>query len=571
MISCAPMPPPIRFDAYYDNDALAAAIAALCEAHPRLAERRVLGRSHEGREVALLVLTNRDTGPDLQKPAFWVDANIHATEVTASMAALHLVKTLLEDYGRFAKVTRLLDEQAFYVVPRLNPDGAALALAARPRFLRSGTRPYPFADRQDGLHDEDMDGDGRILQLRIEDPTGDWKVSERDPRVMVKRAPDEEGGRYFRLFTEGRIESYDGHVIKAARAHQGLDFNRNYPGSWRPEGLQTGAGDFPGSEPEIRAVLEFLAAHPNVFGAITYHTFSRAILRPYATRDDKEMETDDVWVFEAIGKRGTELTGYPCVSVFHDFKYHPKEVITGVFDDWLYDHKGIFAFTVELWDLPTAAGCVEKNKQKKFIEWWRIHDPADDWKIIEFLDRHAPGGLVPWYRFEHPQLGPVELGGIDFMYTWRNPPPALLEAEIAPHAAFAIAFASLAPRLAWRAVEATALGDGCWRVLAVVENAGFLPTHVSAQAKKVKAARPPRLEIDLPGGATLEGGKRKVDVEHLEGRSNKLAVTSIWTDSNTDNRARVEWVVRAPAGARVTVRAIAERAGTIRRDVTLGA
>jgi murein tripeptide amidase MpaA len=560
----------IRFDTYHDNEALAARLAWLCESRPKLAELRSLGRSHEGRDIPLVVLTNKETGPDGDKPAFWVDANIHATEVTASAAALLLVKRLLDDHGRDPKVTRLLDEQAFYIVPRLNPDGAALALAKRPRFLRSGTRPYPFQDRDDGLHDEDMDGDGRILQMRIEDPAGDWRVSEEDPRVMVKRRPDEEGGKYYRLFTEGRVEGYDGHIVKAARTLEGLDFNRNFPGSWRPEGQQRGAGDYPGSEPEIRAVIDFLAKHPNVFGAITYHTFSRAILRPYGTRDDKEMETDDLWVFEAIGRRGTEITGYPCVSVFHDFKYHPKEVITGVFDDWLYDHKGIFAFTVELWDLPTAAGCEQKNKEKKFIEWWRIHPPEDDWKIVRYLDQHAPAGLVPWYPFEHPQLGKVELGGIDFMYTWRNPPPALLEAEIRPHADFAIAFAALAPRLAFRTVEATAVGEGHHRVLAVVENAGFLPTHVSAQAKKMKAVRPVRLEIELPAGATLaSSGKRKVEVDQLEGRSNKLSVTSIWSDSNTDNRAKAEWLVHAPAGGTVVVRAISERAGTIRREVSL--
>ena len=71
---------------------------------------------------------------------------------------------------------------------------------------------------------------------------------------------------------------------------QGLDFNRNFPGAWRPEGEQRGAGDYPGSEPEIHAVIDFLAKHPNVYGALTYHTFSRAILRPYGTKSDDDMD-----------------------------------------------------------------------------------------------------------------------------------------------------------------------------------------------------------------------------------------------------------------------------------------
>ncbi|MBA3534535.1 MAG: carboxypeptidase, partial [Ardenticatenales bacterium] len=378
-----------------------------------------------------------------------------------------------------------------------------------------------------------------------------------------------EGGTYYRLFPEGLIENFDGHTIKMARPREGLDFNRNFPASWRPEGEQFGAGDFPGSEPEIRAVLEFMAKHPNIYGAITYHTYSRAILRPYSSKKDEDMDTGDLWVYEAIGERGTELTEYPHVSVFHHFKYHPKEVITGVFDDWLYDHKGIFAFTVELWDLATAAGVESKKKEKKFIEWFRKHPLEDDYKVLDFVNENAPDGLVAWERYEHPQLGSVEIGGWNTLYTWRNPPHSVLEAEIAPQADFAIAFASLAPRLAWRAVEVMPLGNGNYHVLAVVENKGFLSTQGSNQAKKVKAARPVRFELELPAGATLKSGKPKEEIGYLEGRSNKLGVTSAWTSSATDNRGRAEWLIHAPEGGTVTLHAIGERAGTLHHTVTL--
>ncbi len=499
----------IAFNTYYTYAQLTERLAWLAEQHPGIMHLATLGKSHEGRDIPVVVLTNTATGPDTEKPAFWIDANIHATELTASMAALYFVVKMAEGYGSDPKITRILDEQAVYVVPRLNPDGAELALAEHPEFIRSGTRPYPLEEKQDGLHPGDIDGDGRILQMRIPDPAGDWKVSDRDPRLMIKRAPDEEGGTYYRLFTEGLIENYDGHMIVPAPALAGLDFNRNFPGAWRPEGEQHGAGDFPGSEPEIRAVVEFMAKHPNVFGALTYHTYSRAILRPYGTKADSEMEADDLWVFEAIGERGTALTGYPCVSVYHHFRYHPKEVITGVFDDWLFDHKGIFAFTVEMWDLATAAGVEEKSKDKKFIDWFRKHPVEDDYKILDYVNRHAADGLVAWHEFDHPQLGKVELGGWDNLYTWRNPPHALLEAEIAPHADFAIAFASLAPRIAWREVTVTPVGNGVYHLLAVVENRGFLPTNGSKQALKMKAARPVRLELELPKGARAQERQAK--------------------------------------------------------------
>ena len=302
-----------------------------------------LGKSHEGRDIPLVILTNRETGPDTEKPAFWIDANIHATELTASMAALYFIKQLVEGYGTDPKITRILDEQVVYVVPRLNPDGAELALSEQPKYIRSGTRPYPFEDKQDGLHAEDIDGDGRILQMRIPDPDRRLEGLRPRPAADGQARPGRGGRRLLPALPEGVIENYDGHIITIAPALEGLDFNRNFPADWRPEGEQRGAGDFPGSEPEIRAVIEFMAEHPNVYGAITYHTYSRAILRPYGTKADEQMDTDDLWVFEAIGERGTQITGYPCVSVYHNFRYHPKEVITGVFDDWLFEHNGVFA------------------------------------------------------------------------------------------------------------------------------------------------------------------------------------------------------------------------------------
>lgn len=556
----------IRFDTYYTNEELEERLRWLAEQYPRLASLRSIGKSHEGRDLWLMTLTNQETGPDTSKPAFWVDANIHATEVTGAMTALYLIRRLLTGYGQDPKITRLLDEQVFYILPRMNPDGAALALAERPKYVRSGTRPYPYEDREEGLHPEDIDGDGRILQMRIPDPTGDWKVSERDPRLMVKRGIDEEGGEYYRVFPEGRIEEYDGHIIRMARPLEGLDFNRNFPQEWAPEGKQVGAGPFPTSEPEVRAVVEFITTHPNIGAGITYHTYSRAILRPYGTKPDDEFPVEDLRVFKAIGKRGTELTGYRSVSVYHDFRYHPKETIKGVFDDWMYDYLGNYAFTIELWDLPSAAGV----KDRPFIDWFREHPPEDDEAILAWIDRENNGeGLVPWRPFDHPQLGPVEIGGWDTMYTWRNPPPRHLLAEIEPQSDFAIAFACLLPRLAWRTVEVTPLGEGVYHLLVVVENRGFLPTNISEKAKEIKAVRPVFVEIELPEGARLQSGKPKTELGHLAGRQNKLS-QAYYGVSPTDNRAKAEWTIVAPAGATVHLRVTSERAGSIERRVELG-
>ncbi len=81
---------------------------------------------------------------------------------------LFLLHTLVTQYGNDADVTRALDTRAFYVCPRLNPDGAEWALADKPKWIRSSTRPYPYDEEDiEGLTVEDIDGDGRILQMRV--------------------------------------------------------------------------------------------------------------------------------------------------------------------------------------------------------------------------------------------------------------------------------------------------------------------------------------------------------------------------------------------------------------------
>lgn len=560
------------FAHYFTNDELDATVHSLAQSYPSLVNLQKIGESYEKRPLWLLAITNHTTGSDLDKPAVWLDANIHATELTGTSVALNIAYQLLDNYGKDERITRLLDQSTYYILPRMNPDGAAQAMAPHPHYVRSGVRPYPFNDKQDGLHEEDLDGDGRILQMRIADPNGDWKVSSLDPRLMEKRRLDENGGQYYRLLTEGRLENFDGWIIKEAPPLEGLDFNRNFPFEWRPEGAQPGAGPFPVSEPEIRAVVDFISVHPNINLAVTYHTYSGVILRPFSTKPDDQMDVSDLWVYQRIGKRGAELTGYRNVSVYHEFLYHPKEVTTGAFDDWMFDHLGVFSFTIELWDLPTAAGV----KDRKFIEWFRDHPHEEDVNILKWADEHAPGKYVPWYPYDHPQLGKVELGGWDGLYSWRNPPLAELANEVNRNYPFALTLGDLLPHLSVVELKATPLSveaenpsSGTYHLNLVLENSGYLPTYTSQQGKNRSTVRLIQVEVELAEGQVLIQGKRRIDLGHLEGRSNKFGISQSSGSSPTDNRTRVEWVIKAPAQTELKVKILCPRGGNIYKVIKL--
>jgi len=327
----------------------------------------------------------------------------------------------------------------------VNPDGAEWALADNPKIIRSSTRPYPYdEDPIGGLVMEDIDGDGRILMMRIPDPNGPWKVCPEEPRLLTRREPAETGGQYYRLLPEGHIENYDGVLIHIQPDKERLDMNRNFPVNWRQEYEQEGAGPYPTSEPEVRNVVHFIANHPNITGGIAFHTFSGVLLRPYSDQSDETFPAEDLWTYQKIGQKGTDITGYPAISIYHDFLYHPSKITTGGFSDWLYDHLGVFAWGVELWSPQRQAGIEEY----KFLEWRREHPLEDDLKMLRWSDEVLGGkGYVDWYAFEHPQLGQVELGGWDRLYAFRNPPPGFLEKEIAPFPDWLVWCLLISPRL----------------------------------------------------------------------------------------------------------------------------
>jgi murein tripeptide amidase MpaA len=260
------------------------------------------------------------------------------------------------------------------------------------------------------------------------------------------------------------------------------------------------------------------------------------------------------------------MIGYPNVSIFHDFKYHPQSVISGGFD-WIYMHLGMYMWAVEIWSPQRQAGI----DHVKFIEWYREHPIDDDLKLIKWSDEKLGGkGYVDWYAFDHPQLGRVELGGWDFLYAWRNPPNQFLQTEIAPFSDWVIYQALSVPRLELFKAEAKSLGGGSYRVTLAVQNTGWLPTYTSKMALKNKAVRGIVAEIEIPENAQLEIGKLREERGQLEGR-NLLGPTGHPRSIGqpTADRLKIEWVIHAPAGGVVSLVARHERAGFVRASVTL--
>jgi murein tripeptide amidase MpaA len=536
--------PKINFQHFYTYRQLTAALRGLVKECPQLARLEPVGRSPEGREVWLLEVTNRETGPAEEKPAYLVHANIHATELAGTTAALWLGRHLLAGYGEDELVTDLLDHQAFYLIPRLNPDGAEQAVTMNAA-VRSRTE---LQDLKNGHYQADVNGDGLILDMRWEDPDGDLKPDLEEPRLLIPRRAEDRQGPFYRRWPEGFIRDWDGFHIRGAS--RSFDFNRNFPAFWQPEHLQGGAGDFPFSEPEMRALGEFAYAHPNVFGMLGFHTGGNSVLRPSATRGDDELNAADVKIMRELGEKGAALTGFKLRSVMEYCRsYSVTSKLQGHFTDWGYDHLGLFVFEIELGNLYNTAGIATDEWQEASPE----QREAFDRRALAWHDEHPEyGAFRDWQPFDHPQLGRVEIGGWkrDALY---NPWLKDLQ-DIAPKCTrFILEHARRAPRLTVRTTLERIEG-AVYRLRAEVVNGGQFPTHVTAQATKLASTKP--VSVKLEGGAGLELLSRSdyAEIGQLAGPGGKQEVE--WFLRRTGEPTTATVVARAPKGgvARAEVR-----------------
>ena len=569
------------FDKYFKYTEITEILKQYAAEYPHIMKLESIGKSYEGRDIWVAKVTNWDTGPDIEKPAYYVDAGIHSFEVSTANTALNVLHYLMENYGKDEMVTDCLDTRAIYILPRVNPDGAELTLADHPKLVRGVTRPYPDdQDPESGLFEEDIDGDGRLLYMRIKDPNGNWKKHPDYPQLMIPRDPVEHGGEYYRILPEGTIHNWDGETIDVVSLYglidwpygkwrkERIDMNKNFPRHWtKTVKPGTSSGPYPTSESETRAVVEFIVNHPNIGGNLLFHTIGRMAYRPYDDRSVDEMYEEDLRMYKEIGDKGTEFTGYYHIDEYVGFKSLAGVGYPGNSMMWAYDQQGIISWLIELWQPVVSSGILDGSKYLHY-EWFKKHPLEQDIALYKWAkDNFGNESYVDWYEFDHPQLGKVELGGWDWLFTWLNPPIKCLEDEVKGFPKWVVWNTLISPKLAVRNTSVESLGGDNYRVRLVVENTGYLPSYVTKQAVKM-GCKGVTVDIELPDGANMVSGTYRTELGQLEGRAYKDAMVSA-RQGATDDRAMAEWIIYAPKGGRVHIKAAHPRAGVVRETLEL--
>jgi Zinc carboxypeptidase len=524
----------------------------LHELYPDLTELYSIGTSFRGQPLMVIEITNRKTGKADEKPALYVDGGIHAAELTGSAVATYLIGYLLNGYGTDARVTHLLDSRVFYVRPKFNPDGSDLALIDD-QFLRSTT--HPVDEDEDGVADEDppedLDGDGWITQMRRPNPEGGWVGDSTDPRILVRDPRREREGPRYDSFREGIDNDGDGEVNEDGIG--GIDMNRNFPRNWERWHLQPGSGDYPLSEPETRAAVEFISGHRNITGIVHGHTSGGFVYRLPSASSPSTFPAIDLSLIEQLGAEYTRTTGRPVIPS----STHPTQHRYGTLISWGYWDQGVIGWVPEYSPGPE--------------EWATDYDgdgevgPAEQ---LRFNDEQLGGRyFTEWKAYDHPQLGRVEIGGWHAKFWGQNPPPEFLEAETAKQMPWILYLAEQSPMVELSDPVVSPTGDGAFRVEVTVSNTGYLPTSVTDRGVEGRlrpdgvtdrqVVRAPAVTLTHPGLEIVEGAERVV-IPHLAG-------TNPFLRGATERSHTLSWTVR-PTGAERAVRVTvaSDKGGTVR-------
>jgi hypothetical protein len=559
----AAQPPELKFDHIHTFKEVASYLQKIQERYSEIAALHTIGESYLGKDLLVLEITNRSTGPGLEKPGLFIDGNLHSDEVFGGEVCLSTIQTLVTGYGVDPLVTELVDTRVYYIMPKLNPDGSDHAIT-KPDGLRSVVRP--FDDDDDGLDDEDppedLNGDGYITRMRVREMNGPQKTSSEDPRLMVPAQQGSEPGDWngeWRVYTEGIDNDGDGRFNEDGVG--GIDINRNFPEQWQPAPISFNPGSYPLSELESRAVADFLLSRPNLTGLINYHMSGNVVVYPPSnlrtdpiTGDVVRQPYEDELTYERLGGKADELIEDVKVQVFKIHGASPATwhgSIWGVYVDWVYYRLGIFAWIFEVGVYPGVTDIFPSyGKPIERLRW---------------SDEHMDGRLfLDWQAFDHPQLGKVEIGGfLNKIYDPRHEtytnvmclPGPDYEKQLADHTKWHLYLMSQSPLVKIKGVEVTSLAEGLYKVEASVQNDGYLPTHVTQQALGSGTAKTVVASIALEG-ADVVSGEETIDLGHLPGKSSPPQKPC--------------WVVQARArNPTAVIRAVSEKGGTDRKKIVL--
>lgn len=385
----------------------------------------------------------------------------------------------------------------------------------------------------------DLNGDGLITMLRIEDENGDMIPHPDDPRVLIQADPKKkERGRY-RLLVEGRDQDRDEQFGEDGSA--GVSFNRNFPFNY--PFFQPGSGPHQVSEVETRGVADFAFGHPNIVAVLCF-TPEDNLVRPWKPDPNSEGQPAKTRLLTADAAVQDQLAEMYRKTLSQE-NAPDSPAGAGSFSEWAYFHYGRWSLAARAWWVPKTEPPVASAKaQPQPAASPRSSTEtrgADQLNALAWFAQKKLDGFVEFKPIEHPDFPgkKVAVGGFKPFYRL-NPPARQLDALGQKHATLVLDVLETFPRLTIREVKTEPLGAGVHRVTVSVANEGLLPTS-SEMGRIAQQNYPVQVQLDVPEKTEFLRGARRTAIDRIAGQGGHAERTwliRLSKDQPTDARIR---------------------------------
>jgi hypothetical protein len=546
---------------YYNYKSLKKHLVSLAKQEPNLVRVDSIAQSIDKRKVWVVEVGKGAEDNRKKRPAILLVAGIEGNDLTGSSIAVSWLDRLVKQFQTDSKIAELLETTTIYIIPRLNPD-AAEHFFIEPK-LETSANNKPVDDDHDGLVDEDapedLNEDGLITWMRVEDKEGNYILDPADKRLLMEADPLKGEIGAWRYLSEGIDNDHDEAWNEDGPG--GVNFNRNFPYNY--EFFASDAGLYQVSEPQTRALAEFVIEHPNIGIIITYGAADNLLETPEGApapgrrKPRTAIDDKDLGYYKVMGELYREAIGLS--------KELESASCPGTFSDWMYFNRGRLSLASRPWSPAVALELSSSAKEEKKAKDNEEKSKGDDSKKdkdkrneterseLKWFDEHAPRAYVQWQSIEHPDFPDrkVEVGGYA-PFSLTNPPANMVEEIVGKHTDFLATVIQRLPRISIRRIETKHLGQGTYDIEIQVENTGFLPTSL-AHGQTTREVYPTRLVIELDDEHFLSGAR----------------ITSLPVIPGSGGMVEARYIIYAPGHKKIGFEIISMLAGQVEGTINL--
>jgi hypothetical protein len=477
---------------YNDYMSMLKKIQTLSGEYSSICSVRSLVKTAGDKEIWVLTI---GSGTKDIKPGIAVFGGVEGNYLLGRELALGFAGSLLNESAS-AEIKELLGKITFYVFPDVSPDATEQYFSTM-KYERTGNARSTDDDRdfvfdEDGY--EDLNKDGYITLIRVMDPTGTFMKSNEDERIMVEADISKGQSGNYLVYSEGIDNDRDGRFNEDGPG--GVDFNRNFTFNFESFGLK--AGKYPISEPETRAVADFLFDKFNIYSVFIFgpqDNLGQPLKVATSADGDKIIKSvmkDDVAINKLVSDKYHEITGMKEAPV--------SETGHGDFMEWAYFHYGRYSFSTPAWWFNIEQG---KNPEAFFLKY------AENNKLRNVF--------VPWTEINHPDFPgkTTEVGGIK-PFALINPPADSLDNLVTKNYRFIKAVASMHPELEFLDIKTESAGESIYRISLKLHNKGVFATCAKIGEENIWT-RIMRISVEPLNEQNILSGQKVQKVERLEG------------------------------------------------------